>query len=165
MIAYRVIEAKQWHCGAMIHRLRDEQTNLAISLGVNAHRSLRTAYCESGIARSWISETGDILAMFGVAGPLLATEGEIWLALSKEATRYPITIIKQARRQLSQVMLFKHRLYATPSVKDPASVRFAKRLGFIELPGEDDVRKIGGVPMVFALNVEAYVERRAERVN
>jgi hypothetical protein len=100
---------------------------------------------------------------------MLATDGMVWLALSEEATRYPIQIIKEAKKLLGWIMLFKHRLYADPFVADETSVRFAKRLGFIPLPLEainaQAAREMGVIPMVLALNTEAYVERRVERVN
>jgi hypothetical protein len=169
MISFSVKEGRRWHCGALVRKLRPEQKAVAVKLGADAHRNLWEAYRRSGITRAWVSSEGRVLGLMGVLGPMLATDGMVWLALSEEATRYPIQIIKEAKKLLGWIMLFKHRLYADPFVADETSVRFAKRLGFIPLPLEainaQAAREMGVIPMVLALNTEAYVERRVERVN
>lgn len=165
MIAYTTTEARPHHCGALIHKLRSEQRAIALGLGVSAHKHLRLAFDNSGITRAWVDEDGSILALMGVSGPLLMTEGTVWAALSQEATRYPIQIVKQAKKQLMSIMLIKHRLYADPFVADPISIRFAKRLGFVELPDMEDARRqYGVIPMVLQLNFEAYVGQ-SQRMN
>jgi len=148
---FTIKEGAFCHCTALVRRLRPEVTAVAIGLGVDARAELRNAFRSSGFARSWISDDGAVLAMYGVSGPLLATEGTVWLALSREATRHPKAILREARRQLAQLGAIKHRLLAEPFLADPASVRFARRLGFVEREDQDEAQKLGAVAMVLNL--------------
>lgn len=163
---FTVQEAKRWHCGEMIRNLRPEQTDVAKNLGFNAHEHLQEAFMISGISKTWFGEDGKILGMMGVTGPMMAEEGMIWLAVSKEATKFPIFIVKQAINQLAELMLFKNRLYAAPFLADPASVKFARSMGFIEMADQSGAQEIGAVAMVMSLNMEAYnIKNRINRVN
>ena len=130
MISYSIALAQPWHCGAIVRRLRGEQKAVAIGLNRSAHHELRVCYDHSGLVRSWVGSDRRVLAIMGVIGPLLASEGVVWLALTEDATHYPKQIIREARRVLHFIMTVKTKLYATPFVSDPASVRFAEHLGF-----------------------------------
>ena len=148
--------AQPWHCGAMVRRMRDAQVNLAIMLGRDAHADLRQCQALSGFSRSWMDD-GKIMAMMGVIGPLLATDGVVWLVIAKEATQHPLLIAREAQRTLQFIMTIKHRLYASPSSEDPRSVRFAEWLGFLRLPIDEEAKKVSAVPMVLSCDMQAYV--------
>ena len=61
---------------------------------------------------------------------LLSSGGFIWLALSQEALRYPVAIIKEARRQLAEIMTTRSEVATTLIAHDDVAIRFARFLGF-----------------------------------
>ena len=73
---------------------------------------------------------GRLGGLGGVTGPAASAFGMVWLALSIEATRYPLAIIKEARRQLEEIMVVKRSLATLILDGDEASMRFAVFLGF-----------------------------------
>jgi len=129
MAEFRVIEAREHHCGAIVRRLREGQRTALIGLGVNPHREIRTNFDTSAFRRAWMVD-GRLGALFGVTGPLLAARGYCWLAMSHEGTKYPVEIVKETRRQFGAIMQTKRELYTTLLPEDGAALRFADFLGF-----------------------------------
>ena len=60
----------------------------------------------------------------------------VWLAVSRHARKYPLEMIKEARRQIAEIMRVKRLLVCTILDGDLASERFAIFLGFV--PKKDD---------------------------
>ena len=100
-----------------------------IGLGVNPHREIRASFDQSAYRRAWLVN-GRLAGLGGVTGSLAASQGMIWLALSARATRYPIEIVKEARRQLDAISETKRDLVSSLIPGDRAAIRFATRLGF-----------------------------------
>jgi hypothetical protein len=126
---FEVIEAKRRHCGQMARHLRSEQAEATARLGVDTHRRLVEVFEASSWRKAWIVD-GALCGLGGLEGPILATEGVIWLALTSEACRYPVAMLKTARRQLQELRQTKHLIKTTILEYDSASWRFALHLGF-----------------------------------
>lgn len=126
---FEVIEAREYHCGAIVRRLRESQRAAVIGLGVNPHREIRRNFDASSFRRAWLVD-GHVAALFGVAGPLIATSGYCWLALTDQGARYPIEVVKETRRQFAVIMQTKREIYTTLLPEDKAAFRFATFLGF-----------------------------------
>lgn len=126
---FQIIEAKMHHCGKMVRRLRNEHARAIAGLGADAHLELTSIYFASAYRRAWLID-GELAALGGVSGSLLSPYGYVWLALSNLTLKYPIAIIKEARRQLDQLMLVKRELATTVIGDDVAAQRFAIFLGF-----------------------------------
>lgn len=129
MTEFRVIEGREHHCGQIVRRLRENQREILIGLGVNAHREIRTNFDVSAFRRAWLVD-GRLAALFGVTGPLLTAQGYCWLALSDIATKYPIEVVKETKRQFAIIMQTKREIYTTLLPEDRAAIRFADVLGF-----------------------------------
>jgi hypothetical protein len=97
--------------------------------GVHAHREIRTNFDASAFRRAWLID-GRLAALFGVTGALLASRGYGWLALTSDATRYPVEIVKETRRQFDQIMLTKREMVTALLPEDKTALRFATKLGF-----------------------------------
>lgn len=124
-----VTEARLWHCGELIRRLRHEHSVALVATGLNVHRELRRSFETSCYRRSLL--IGDRLAgMWGVTGTVLAPFGFLWLLLSDEATRYPKAVVQIARRELATIMLSKTEVVTTVLGGDETALRFAIFLGF-----------------------------------
>lgn len=134
------IEAKPYHVGRMVRQLRSEHLSL---LGdVPTHRELRDMYDASIMRRAWLFN-GVLGAMAGIHGSIASGDGLLWMAVSEEATRYPVHIARGAIRYIDEVMRMKHRLVINVLMQDRAGVAFAYFLGF--RVDERNV-KIRGIP-------------------
>jgi hypothetical protein len=127
---FEVVEAKPWHCGAMVRLLRREHQAAVAMVGLNSHRELRMAFDESIFRRSWFIDN-HLAAIGGVIGPALSSYGVIWLAFSEAATRYPLAIVKEMRRQIAEIMRTKRLLFCSLLEGDEAAERTAVFLGFV----------------------------------
>lgn len=129
MTDFTVIEAKAWHCGAIARRLRREHRNALSAAGVDIHRELRSMFDASAFRRAWLID-GDLAAIGGVAGTALSVTGYVWVAMTEQAARYPVALVKEARRQLGEIMGIQRELATTVIPDDPAAARLAVFLGF-----------------------------------
>ena len=135
MTTFDIVEAKAWHCGAMSRLLRQEHAKAIAMIGLNSHRELRAAFDESIFRRAWLID-GHIAALGGVTGSAASALGIVWLAVAAKAGKYPLEMIKEARRQIADIMTVKRMLICTILDGDEASERFAIFLGFV--PKKDD---------------------------
>lgn len=130
MTDFTIIEGRLWHCGEMTRILRQEQREAVARIGVDSHRELRARFDASSYRRAWLIN-GKLAALGGVTGSNISPIGYVWLALSKVATRFPVQVVKEGRRQLTEIGLAKHRLVTGILARDEASIRFAIFMGFV----------------------------------
>jgi len=127
---FSIIEARPWHCGQMCRMLRSEHRELIASIGIDSHRELRARFDQSSFRRAWLID-GQLAGLGGVTGSILTATGYVWLALSRDALRFPVAAVKEVRRQLEIIMVCKRELVTTIIDGDEASKRFAIFLGFV----------------------------------
>lgn len=131
MVDYDIVEAQPWHCGAMSRMLRHEHQKVLATIGLRTHHELRGAFDESSFRRACLVD-GKLVALWGVTGPLASAFGLVWLAFSNAILKkYPLTIIKEARSQIADMLLTKRKLFCTILEGDEAAARFAIFLGFV----------------------------------
>src|ERR1035437_6577661 len=130
MPRFEIVEAKAWHCGAMSRILRLEHQKAVAMIGLNSHREIRAAFGDSIFRKAWLID-GKLAALGGVTGPAISPFGMVWLTFSNAAMKYPMAIIKETRRQISEIMLVKRLLGCTIAECDETSERFAIFLGFV----------------------------------
>lgn len=126
---FQIIEAKPYHCGRIVRMLRREHQNAMTIIGQKAHHELRTCFDHSAFRRAWLID-GQLAAVGGVVGTSLSSAGYIWLALTQEATKYPVAVFKEAKTQLREILQVKRKLVTTTYCDDATATRFAERLGF-----------------------------------
>ncbi len=127
---FEIVEARRWMCGRMTRMLRAEHQSAAIRLGLDVHRGLRDMYDRSPFFRkAWLID-GHLSALGGATGSALSPASFVWIALSERATRYPVAIIKEARRQLAELMQTKQELTTTIIDGDEAAKRLVVFLGW-----------------------------------
>lgn len=128
--SFQIVEAKPYHCGQMARLLRAEQGESVAALGMDAHRELRDRFRNSSFRKAWLID-GRLAGLGGVEGTLLASQGYLWLALTRQATRHPVAMIKEARRQLEEICRHRDRVETLLIGGDDASLRFAVHVGFV----------------------------------
>lgn len=131
MNKFEIIEAKPYHVGQILHRLRKEHRAALDATSVNAHRELRSVFDKSSFRRAWFCD-GELFAVGGVTGTLLSGSGFIWLAMAEKASRFPVAIVREARKQLAEIVQTRTELITTILCADPTSRRFAWSLGFVD---------------------------------
>lgn len=142
------VEAKRYYCGAIARSLRDEHRRAALGIGLDVHHELTMRFLQSSIRRACFAD-GKLATLWGVTGPMLATDGLVWLAVADFATQYPLKLVKETRRELDAVMRIKRKLSTVMLEADPASLRFAHALGFRPMPGGYE-KLAGGLAIVMA---------------
>ncbi len=95
--------------------------------GVPVWRVLMFAYIASAL----------LAGLGGVTGDPLSGLGFVWLSLTDRATRYPVAIVHEARRQLEIIMATKTMLITSIVDGDTAAKRLAVFLGF-QVLNEDE---------------------------
>lgn len=129
MTVFHVRDAKVSDCGPMSRILRREQQAECLRRNVNVHRELRSMFQASYFRRAWTID-GHLAGLGGVKASVMSPIGVVWVALSEEAMKYPIAIVKEARKQLDEIMLMQAELTTSVSYNDEAAQRFAVFLGF-----------------------------------
>lgn len=129
MVNVLITDAKLHYCGQIIRRLRREHASAFALVGLNAHRELRSTVAGSPYRKAAFVD-GELVAMWGVMGSMLSPFGFVWLCLTNEAVKYPIAIMREARRQLDLMLEEKVELVTTVLHTDQAAIRFCTALGF-----------------------------------
>lgn len=126
---YEIVEARRWHCGQMARRMRRGQREAIMAAGFDPHRALLARFNESRICRAWMVD-GRLMALGGIVGSLLSIHGLVWLALAQEASDHAVPLVREARRQLADVMRTYEELATVLMGDDEPARRFAVWLGF-----------------------------------
>lgn len=126
-VSFSFCELKAHHLGQMAHNLR--LSHVRVAMGRDIRQNLKVYYEQSSFRKAW-KINGKLAAVGGVTGSLLASEGFVWLAFTEEALRFPKAIVREARRQLEEILLTKVRLTTFIPLDDGVGRRFAEFLGF-----------------------------------
>lgn len=130
MTRFTLVEAREYHCGRIARRLRHEHQEATLRVGIDAHRKLREMFGMSSYRRAVYAD-GEFVALGGVTGALVAPFGFVWLAITEEGMRkYPISLIREARRQLNYIMVTKSQLVTSLIGGDEKAKHLAVFLGF-----------------------------------
>jgi hypothetical protein len=143
-----IVEAQPWHVGQIVRRLRTEHRSLLVGMGVSAHRELRDAYEASMWRKAWIVE-GRLMGIAGITGTVSSGDGNVWLAVSEEALKRPVSLARLVLRHLEEAMQIKRHLTTIVLKDDRAAVRFAYFLGFHV---EEQTTINGAVAMIMVLD-------------
>lgn len=132
---FELVDAKLYHCGRMARRLRATHRAAIALVGKNIHAELRDKFRESFFKKAWLID-GELAALGGVTGTLLAPYGYVWLAFTEKALAHKRAIVREARRALDELMETKSALATFILLEDDAALRFAVFLGFHVNHGE-----------------------------
>lgn len=127
---FEIIPARAHHCGQMARRLRHKHAEAVALMGMDSHREIRRCFDASPFRRAWLID-GKLGALGGIAGNNISTRGFVWLAVAQDAVRYPKAMVREARRQLAEIMSTRFELTTIIAEHDEASKRFALAIGFV----------------------------------
>ena len=129
MPEFSLIEAKPYHCGRMARLLRSQHRELVAGLGFDVHRELKNAFDRATIKKAWLVD-GRLIALGGMETTLMSSDATVWLALSEEAKKYPLSLMRMLKREIEIASGMKRALSTVLIRADAPSLRFAEFLGF-----------------------------------
>ncbi len=129
MPIFTIRDAKVSDCGKMARMLRPAHEASFVSFGVSSHREIRTTFAASFYKKAFLID-GKLAGLGGAFGPLLSPFAFVWVCLSDRATRYPVQIVREARKQLAEIMKTREELSTIVMLNDEAALRLATFLGF-----------------------------------
>lgn len=124
-----ISEAKAWHVGAILRRMRVDHEAAMRQMNVNLHHELRAKFLCSYYRRAGFID-GELAAVWGVEGTSLSAEGLPWLVLSQYAVKFPVAVLRYARKEIAYLARTKVRLVTTVVPSDEAAQRLVAFLGF-----------------------------------
>ncbi|MET4341938.1 hypothetical protein [Bradyrhizobium sp. RT9a] len=99
------------------------------ALGLNPAAALRTAYRDAILRRSYFVD-GELAAMSGLCGALLADIGEPYLLTTPVAERVPLAFVRCARAAVAEMLSCRMRLEGRVDASYGRAVRLLEVLGF-----------------------------------
>jgi len=124
-----ITEGRLHHCGRIVRALRYEHQVANAGVGLDPHRIVRMAMAQSAYRRAAFLD-GELAGLWGVTGSIMSPFGYAWLCLTQEAARHPILVLREARRQIDEIMRTKMVLVTDIMGDDIAAIRLATYLGF-----------------------------------
>jgi hypothetical protein len=129
MPRFEIIPAKPWHCGIAARNARAEHRAAVKALGLDLHRELSARFADTLEPKAWMID-GKLAALGGVMCTALCPGGYVWLTITEEATKHPLALVREARRQLELAMALQSELATVLIPEDKAALRLAVYLGF-----------------------------------
>lgn len=145
MTTFEVVEAKRFHVWLVASALRTAHAAALREIGSDPRESLVAAYRSSTFRRSWLID-GEVAAIGGVEGSVLSPAGRIWVAFTDRAVAHPVALVREARKQIAEIMSVKTHIESIVFVNDPAAWRLASFLGF-------HLKRRPGIPSVADLTM------------
>jgi hypothetical protein len=125
----QIVPAKLWHCGAIARYLRVEHAAMLMRTNVPIHRELRATFDRSYYRRAAFVD-GHLAAVWGCEGSAISSTGLLWLAMSQYAVKFPMAVLRHARREIDHLAKTKTELVTTLLPDDEPAYRLAIFLGF-----------------------------------
>lgn len=98
-------------------------------LGGEPRLALRRTY-RNGILRKTYLVDGELAAMSGLCGPMLADIGQPYLVTTPAAERVPVTFVKAAREAVTEMLVHRLRLEGHVAADYTGACRLLELLGF-----------------------------------
>lgn len=125
----QIIDAKPHHCGQIARSIRVDHHAALLKVNVPIHHELRAAFDRSYYRRAAFFD-GHLAAVWGAEGSILASRSLVWLALAQYAVKFPIAVLRQAKREIDYLARTKSELVTTVIPDDEAAQRLVAFLGF-----------------------------------
>lgn len=134
---YEAVKGSIRHVRPMSRQLRAAACMTLQGFGYDPRKALHKAFMQSFYCRTALMN-GSPVAMWGVTGTLLSCEAFVWLVLSDRIANIPLSIVREAKSELSRIMQNYDELATTVLPDDEAAIRFAVYLGFHDRHDSDE---------------------------
>lgn len=114
--------------------LREQDRLEMTCLGLDPRTVLRASYRNSILRRSYFVD-GELAAVSGLGGELMADIGAPWLMTTPVVERVPVTFVKIAREAVAEMLCHRIRLENVVAASYAGACRLLEVLGFtLEAP-------------------------------
>jgi hypothetical protein len=127
--AYQIIEATPAHVLALRDRLRADDREEITCVGGTPARALWRSYRGSVIRRTFMVD-GEIAAIGGCGGSVLAGIGQPWLLTAPEVERVPVAMVREGRAEIRKMLELFPRLENIVAAKYGRACKWLGLLGF-----------------------------------
>lgn len=110
--------------------LRTEDAAEITGFGLDPRTALRNSF-RHAILRKTAFVDGEIAAMWGLGGAMLADTGVPWLMTTPVVERVPVTFLKVGRAQLAEMRMHRKLLENVVLASYARACRFLEVLGFV----------------------------------
>ncbi len=128
MTEIRIEPARAVHVGPVANNLSAEEDARTHRMGLRPRAALRRLVANSPYRRVILAD-GKPVAIWGVAGSLLASEAELWLVATPAARRIGRRLARLVRPEVDDLAARHPRLRVTMAAEDAAALRFARFAG------------------------------------
>ena len=132
---YSIVKSSVRHIRPMSRHLRVAACVTLQGFGFEPRIALHRAFMSSFYCRTALVEDRPS-AMWGIKATLLDDVAFVWLVLSDEIAKIPLSVTREAKAELARIMENYNEIAITVLPDDIAAVRFAVALGFHDR--EDD---------------------------
>lgn len=126
---YEIIPGSVRHIRALSNDARPAACMTLRQFGSDPRRALHHAFVQSQYVRTAMIG-GKPAAMWGTGGNLLSQHAYIWATIGMGAVRYPLAVVRRARKELAELCSDGLELRATVIKEDDRALLFAETIGF-----------------------------------
>lgn len=127
-MTYEIVDLTAQHVRHIASRLREGDRREVQCTGLKPIRTLMNSFQSSHYRKAFFVD-GQLAAIGGCTGGLLSPVAHPWLMTTSAVEKVPLTFVKQARREIAQ-MLEKHSL-----LRNYVDARYDAAIGFLEILG------------------------------
>lgn len=129
MTELRIVETIPAHCVEMAAKMRAGDRAECEAGGLTVRKAIWRSYRRSLIVRTAYIN-GDLAAIFGMGGDVMAETGAPWLFTTGVVERFPLLFVRAALAAVNEMLLVKTRLESYVSADYPQACRFLASIGF-----------------------------------
>ena len=133
---FEVVRTSPHYIRPMARRMRAAAAVSLQGYGFDPRRALHRVVLDSAYCRT-AKVDGEVVAMWGIVAPVLASTAYVWLVMSDEIAKVPRFVVQTAKEELAEMMETYEEVATTVLPDDEAAIRFALYLGFHDNDDEE----------------------------
>jgi hypothetical protein len=126
---YRIVESQSWHVAELVEAMREDDKIELTDFGMTPKKALWRSYRRAFMRRTAFVD-GEIAAMWGLGGGLLAGEAEAWLLTTAAVEKLPMAFAKEGRKAALQMIELRSSIFGHVAANYTKAIRLMKILGF-----------------------------------
>lgn len=118
------------HLHALLGSIREEERAEFAAVGVKPRHGLVALWKKTPEPWAALDDVGHVLAVWGDAGPVLASEGLPWIVTGRRIEEHPLWFFREVRRQIEKMLVSRETLRSGIGEGCAKALRFYRLLGF-----------------------------------
>jgi hypothetical protein len=127
--SYIIVDSEPRHAALLARALRDNDRAEIEAAGVTGKKAVWRSYKNSLLCKTAFVD-GEIAAMWGLGGTILATKGSPWLLTTRAIEKVPMDFAREARKAVREMLEIKPVLQNYVLASYHKAVRLLQIIGF-----------------------------------